>query len=1099
MLQRQLGKVEDRTQAAFQEIQIHIVKLQDILREREISHNPRMEQDITERIEGRFKELNTRLLDAIQQTQDKIREDSKRMFEEMKDMRAFRNSLEDLVAEKEIKIKECTLSSISKETKAIADRIELLEALISDTHKELSEGILSVRQLQEEFKLEQTNEDLVCELKEVKSEIEQLKRQCEELSKEKEEIGRRLEEVTENAKKSQEELVLIIGRKVNEAMAEKEAEELKWKELVQSIMAKVNSLEKKSMEDDKRIKTVNEQLENVMQENRGLKEEMDGLRGKLSEHDSLIASTTHRYEELAHNVAETDSKYNGLDTQVSQNKEMLLDHSEQLIQTNTSLNEKCEAISARLYEKASELARNTEAIKLELLNRIDGTKVEYDQRLAKTDEELIKTKQEFLDSLNKREEQVKLELTTATEKKIEPLEQQQAAMQEVQSNTEQSINSLGIELNKIKAVMDDLQVKQRVPRESLHTFEPLTVANPMLLVEKAKNGRETSAATHPSYNKAVPVPTNDANTDKEEMVVDKATPDKVEIEVVKEEIVTTEKAVIEQNEIQEEIVNNEGENEVKVEDEQVENNEKVSEQVQEKAVNFEHDYYYEAADKQENYYEPEEKAYNEEEEVVEKEESENHKTEIQEETDEVKEDNQELADQQENCAEAEKEEETGKIEIKREENEHLPDPLPADVKQNDEVVKPESFDPFAEVKPESGYVVAEYAQKPISEENMDVPENADEGAKNQENALESEEKPVDHLTEENDELKQEDDIEAKEEEVNELVTNEEITPVVQQTTENNLAEIPPEAYPEFDFEDDDIEPKKVESFDNGEKIGEVEEKKDTNVISDQTENLTKQITSRLTNRLEIIDEEENNEEYVSQTIPQQVAAETPNKEMYAESVSNPGCSFQETPTKDMRVSKSVKELDNKLVPSEANFLHTASLQDLKQIQPAPEEDNDAIYEHLEERIEDSPLHTEDFEPEKAQSARVPSNVYNDVAIRQATDPGNTGDYDGNDKLNEVIEEQLDEADMNFLEGLPDADDIPQAEGKNREEVNFLEGDLEDFSVGDPGSDERRGEEIQRPEAPFKEEDEFDNEWLAQLYKSNQSIIMHVQRKYKPSI
>eukprot|EP00826_Nyctotherus_ovalis_P029388 TRINITY_DN23214_c0_g2_i1.p2 TRINITY_DN23214_c0_g2~~TRINITY_DN23214_c0_g2_i1.p2 ORF type:complete len:177 (-),score=63.60 TRINITY_DN23214_c0_g2_i1:10-540(-) len=72
-------------------------------------------------------------------------ESSRKFSEEIRELKKTKFLLEDLIAEREIKTKEYTLALVNREKNAFTPAIELLESLVSDTHKELSKKIMSIR------------------------------------------------------------------------------------------------------------------------------------------------------------------------------------------------------------------------------------------------------------------------------------------------------------------------------------------------------------------------------------------------------------------------------------------------------------------------------------------------------------------------------------------------------------------------------------------------------------------------------------------------------------------------------------------------------------------------------------------------------------------------------------------------------------------------------------------------------------------------------------------------------------------------------------------------------------------------------------------
>ena len=140
----------------------------------EHSLNRRIEEIVKAKLEEK---LSTLKLEGseVESVKKGMAENTKRFSEEIRELKKTKFLLEDLILEREIKTKEYTLALINREKNALTPVIELLESLVSDTHKDLSKKIMGIRSTQDNSISNEKAVDLSIKLNEEKKRNEEYK------------------------------------------------------------------------------------------------------------------------------------------------------------------------------------------------------------------------------------------------------------------------------------------------------------------------------------------------------------------------------------------------------------------------------------------------------------------------------------------------------------------------------------------------------------------------------------------------------------------------------------------------------------------------------------------------------------------------------------------------------------------------------------------------------------------------------------------------------------------------------------------------------------------------------------------------------------
>jgi len=1194
-LQNQLGQVEERTQKAFQEIQIHIIKLQEILRTRDheiTKSEPKLEESLMRKINERYKELNIKVEENLSKIFEKINQDSEKLFEEAKDIRNYKNTLEELIQNNQVELKKSTLQAITTETERINDRLNVFENLLSETHKEFTQQILVISKNQEEMKID-TQAEIIQKLKEdmekTQEELKNIKICVVQLSEIKDNLIKNHSELTELIQNSESKIQTIVDEKINLLKSEKTREN---SELMEKILGRLADLEKKSENDKTLIEKMDEKITNLETENNALKSAINETKQKteLFEKNSIKNESSEKISEIIAKNQDIENRMNLLDTKISENNAEIL----KINENNTKINTKFNEIEAKLktdnekIENEIKSATQNSSKNEEMLQKTEFDKKinEIDQKIStlniennnvknnienvKTQNEKLANKADSLENSLKNQEKIILDqnnkfvadLSNQNEK-IENQNSKIAAQNALIENLNKTVKNLN-DKTENSDLANLINVKLENQDKKINNFETI--------LENQKLKIETQNTQLENLNKNITeFKQNEKNN---EALYEKAHKDmKIEPLIADVEIEDHKKIEIsKENEINEKTVKTQEIPDIhnteitKTEIQENHANDEIREDIENKKDDFEVE-----VEAIQNKSEPQpdnEKKLNL---VTHDLLSEIKSLDLEQKIDSVP-DNKNINN--EPIIQASPEPNT--ISPQKEEKiiQNSPQPSPPQNIENkpqneDQIIEEDiqfDFENDMPLENKNQEIHKSPEPSPEKHQNLDLPKQAE---------ILPEPSPP-KIEPKHEELsQQEPQVKIDNEIVEEIISentesivkekSKSVSPIIHQNENNNNhkeslfreSEINIESGQEnIEIRPASIEPHLIEQSRN---------KKDSKLTNsleaspDTQDERIKKMSSKMAEHLEII-EDDQIVPVQPVTIVQGQITESPSKEVYAESVSNPNGNSPPQEVRDQNyeseqlqyienmqypyVSSSVIEIDKKLVQPNDLPGKNCSQADIQQIQgneiieqnevnpvnieyfneenpihnienKNSNENHDNVDEEIQEEdfLKDAVLHENiesikeqpnesssqhevlnlqgkltNIEEIRAKSARTPIDQKEELGGVQITDPGNNEEIENPNNQQVVVdmnseeggskpaevEQNLDENDLKFLEGLSDAD-VQQKENSNKEMLDFLEDDIDNMGVQGPISNEEKPE-TKKVEIKKTENADFEQEW-----------------------
>ena len=400
LLRSQYLQMENYVKDTFQDIEQHIVNLQEVLKERDATQplTPSIEAVIVKKLDERFKVFDERFNDQIQKIDDRTHESLEQVLKDIRETQKMKLSFEEQLTERARGIEKFANDLIKKQNKEIDQRLEANETLTKDLDRKLSTKIMELTRQLEGLKAEQSTDTLVDELNEAKSDIAQLTEVIKNITKDNKMLKQNYNELMEATKALQKKQNTNINLKIKDAMLERDSRDEDMKKTLMLVLKRLDVVEKQSEDDNKKLVEVDEEMQKLHNENIEVKEDMEKQKELANEFAKPIRKNNK--EDLETIIEENKKKYNELNEQM---EEQIKDVRDNYTELDRVLNEKITNLTKEIKTLKLEANRNTS-------EEAKSANNDFEEKFVFLNEEIEKLKQgakSFNDELAQLETQFK--------------------------------------------------------------------------------------------------------------------------------------------------------------------------------------------------------------------------------------------------------------------------------------------------------------------------------------------------------------------------------------------------------------------------------------------------------------------------------------------------------------------------------------------------------------------------------------------------------------------------------------------------------------------------------------------------------------------